>query len=158
MNLQNYGRSQYDWPTLSFKFIAYKLLPEWRLIEFWRVFRCKKSTLFRARQVTYEMHNNTPLSHPKLAFFWFLCKKHWSNIFYTLKQYFMQLAISFIFMFGQFLLQICASGVLFCIVLVLEFFWICDIFWADCMGWRPIDSPLTSCIGSTEQWQCVPRS
>lgn len=64
----------------------------------------------------------------------------------------MQLAISFIFMFGQFLLQIYASGVLFCIVLVLEFFWICDIFWADCMGWRRVDSPLTSCIGSTEQW------
>lgn len=74
MNLQKYGRSQYDWPTLSFKFIAYKLLPEWRLIEFWRVFRCKKSTLFRARQVTYEMHNNTPLSHPKLATFGFYAK------------------------------------------------------------------------------------
>lgn len=81
------------------RLIAYKLLPEWRLIEFWRVFRCKKSTLFRARQVTYEMHNNTPLSHPKLATFGFYAKKkkHWSNIFYTLKQYFMQLAISFIF-------------------------------------------------------------
>lgn len=87
LNLQKYGRSQYDWPTLSFKFIAYKLLPEWRLIEFWRVFRCKKSTLFRARQVTYEMHNNTPLSHPKLATFGFYAKSteaiffiHWSNI------------------------------------------------------------------------------
>lgn len=87
MNLQKYGRSQYDWPTLSFKFIAYKLLPEWMLIEFWRVFRCKKSTLFRARQVTYEMHNNTPLSHPKLATFGFYAKSteaiffiHWSNI------------------------------------------------------------------------------
>lgn len=108
----------------------------------WRVFRCKKIHIIRGTSGHLWNAQQYAIIPSISGHFWFLCKKHWSNIFYTLKQYFMQLAISFIFMFGQFLLQICASGVLFYIVLALVFFWICDIIWLDSMGWRRVHSPL----------------
>lgn len=67
------------------------------------------------------MHNNTPLSHPKLATFGFYAKST-EAIYLYIEAIFYAVGNFLYFMFGQFLLQICASGVLFCIVLVLEFF------------------------------------